>query len=129
MMSKESQLNIKSMRYCQKGYAEIARELSLKASSIRMYCYRNGLTDVEIKERSDCICCGVKIEQPIKGGRKIYCSERCRSAWRRLTQRLNETTYHHICEECMKPFDTKGNKNQKFCSQQCCYQHRRKHDQ
>ena len=107
------------------GYTDIAKKLSMKTSAVRMYCLRHQLTDEDLAKRSVCINCGAAINQPKKGGRKVFCSERCRSAWRRSNHRLSETTYHHTCESCGVGFETRGNKAQRFCSTSCYRSYRK----
>ena len=111
------------MRLKGEGYTSIANELSMNVSTVRMYCIRNQLTDNDLKDVSVCVHCGAEITQPKKGGKKIFCSEKCRSAWRRAVGRHKETVYHHICKRCGKEFDTVGNKNQIYCSSYCYHSH------
>jgi endogenous inhibitor of DNA gyrase (YacG/DUF329 family) len=121
----EEKNRVREMRMKGSTYADISRKLSINASTVRMYCNNNHLTDQDIEKSSICICCGTEIVQPKKGGRKVFCSERCRSAWRRSTHRLHETVYHHVCEECGTEFETISNRLQRFCSVQCYRKHRK----
>ena len=125
MMSEIMKNRIFELRMKGICYADIARELSVNASTVRMYCNKNQLTNQDIEKLSICICCGIKIDQPKKGGRKVFCSERCRSAWRRSTHRLEETVYHHVCVGCGVHFKTRGNKSQRYCSVRCYHNHRK----
>lgn len=125
MMSETDKTKIAQLRMRGMKYAEIAQELSLNASTVRMYCYRVHLTDEDLSHTSICIHCGARIIQPKTDGKKLFCSERCRSAWRRSTNRLSETLYHHICEGCGVSFNTRGNKGQRFCSRDCYFSHRK----
>ena len=106
------------------SYKEVAAMLSKSASTIRTYCCRNGLTDADIQNSSVCCVCRKQITQKIKGRRRVFCSDKCRSAWRRAHNKLIEPRYHHTCERCGNEFYTCGNKNQKFCSRACYFKSR-----
>lgn len=125
MMNKPEQMKIKLLRLKGKGYRDIAREVSIKESTVRMFCYRHGLSNSS--NVSYCVFCDRPIQQNSRGQRKVFCSEKCRSACRRMTGDLKQTRYQHICEGCGKPFETIGNKNQKYCSRDC-YINRGKND-
>ena len=123
MMSEKQKKRITAMRLKGYSYNKIADELSICSSTVRMFCYRNGLRDCD--DRSHCIICGTSIIQPRRGGRKIYCSERCRSAYRRLIGSIDQIIYSHVCEECGRPFETRGNRKQKYCSRECYHESRK----
>ena len=93
-------------------------------NTIASYCYRNGLTDSNLSNISECCYCHEKIEQKAKGKKRLFCNDKCRSAWRRAHNLLNEPVYHHVCIGCGAAFDTTGNKSQKYCSRQCYQKHR-----
>ena len=111
-------------RYKGQSYSEIASALSVSTSTIRTYCCRNGLTDADVQNNSVCCVCRKQITQKIKGRRRVFCSDKCRSSWRRSHNKLNEPRYHHTCEKCGKEFYTCGNKNQRFCSRACYFKSR-----
>lgn len=100
-------------------YSEIASELSVSTSTIRTFCCRNGLTDADLQKTSVCCVCRQSITQKAKGRRRVFCSDKCRSRWRRSHNKLHEPQYHHICQNCGKEFYTTGNKSQRFCSRKC----------
>ena len=121
MLTTEQKTKIAELRIKGHGYTAIARELSLKESTVRMHCIRNELTDQDVKNKAICIHCG----KCVKKGTKRFCSERCRSAWRRANHRLIETRYHHTCKGCGAGFETMGNKKQMYCSLRCYHSHRK----
>lgn len=125
MLSDRDKSNIAEMRMQGHGFTAIARELSLKASTVRMYCVRNQLTDEDIESRTVCVRCGSIISKKSRTCKNPFCSEKCRSAWRRSTGKLSEKTYHHTCIGCGASFDTIGNKNQLYCSLRCYHDHRK----
>ena len=101
------------------------KRMSIKAKTIASYCYRNGLTDSNIDSISECCYCHEKIEQKAKGKKRLFCNDKCRSAWRRAHHMLIEPVYHHVCAGCGTAFKTAGNKSQKYCSRQCYLNHRK----
>lgn len=123
-MTTQEICTVRFLRLKGESYASIARTLSVDPSAIRMFCNRNKMTDADLEGGSVCVCCGKSIEQPRKGGRKLFCSERCRSSWRRLTNRLHEKVYDHVCAGCGVEFTTCGNKGQRYCSWKCYNNHR-----
>ena len=118
MLSDTDKTKITALRISGRGYTDIAKELSINVSTVRMYCVRHHLSGTEAAKRSVCHQCG-------KVCTGLFCSERCRSAWRRSNGKLAETKYHHTCAGCGKPFDTAGNKNQLYCSLRCYHNHRK----
>ena len=97
----------------------ISKELSVPENTLKSYCYRNGLTDNDIPAISECCFCHKPVSQKPKGNKRLFCSEKCRSAWRRVHHKLKEPVYHHICVGCGAAFDTVGNKSQRYCSMDC----------
>ena len=125
-MTNTQKERIRTMRLKGKKYSEIAYVLGVSANSVSSYCHRNHLSDQDLEKESECLYCGKRIEQSGKGNRKLYCSERCRSAWRRSVKGYSDTIYHHMCPSCGKEFDTTGNRKQKYCSKECFYAQRRR---
>ena len=100
-------------------WEHISAELSMPVSTLKTYCYRNGLSDNDIEDISECCYCHKPVAQKAKGRHRLFCDEKCRSAWRREYHKLNEPVYHHTCAGCGAAFDTVGNKSQRFCSMDC----------
>lgn len=109
---------IKYLRVKGALYSEIASELGIHPETVRSFCRKEGLSNIAPDGNKNCIECGEESD-------KIFCSEKCRSAWRRSTGRLSEKTYHHTCAGCGIEFDTVGNKNQSYCSLRCYHTHRK----
>ena len=129
MMPKETKLKIIKLAYLGKRTVDIAKELSIPYSTVRMVMRRNGVNHTAKDKRlKKCIYCGKPLDLPVKGSKKIYCSEKCRSAYRRLLGELTEPKYQHVCKHCGKEFETVGNKRQKYCSRECYHQARRTTD-
>lgn len=127
MMSRLQKKQVTVLRLQEKKYVEIGRILSLSPEAVRGYCKRFGL-GIRDCICLRCVCCGKPLDPNRHGQKRIYCSEKCRSALRRLMGELKETTYHHICQNCGIAFDTKGNKNQKYCSMKCYHDSRKRKD-
>lgn len=125
MMSKDKKERIIELRYKGKSYGDIAETLRTSKESVRSVCRRKNLTDNDLESISVCLNCGIPISQPKRGSRKAFCSERCRTAWRRANNRISETIYHRTCQECGSEFNTVGNKTQRYCSRNCYFKHRR----
>ena len=106
-------------------YRTIAKQLSHNESAIRTYCSRHGLTDSDISQISECCFCHKQIIQKKRGSKRIFCDEKCRSAWRRAHHKLKEPVYYHTCVGCGAEFETAGNKSQRYCSRQCYMNHRK----
>ena len=100
-------------------YNTISQKMSLSPAVIRTFCSRNGLTDEIIGKTSECCFCHKQIIQKERGSKRIFCNEKCRSAWRRAHYKLKEPVYHHTCAGCGAAFDTAGNKSQRYCSMDC----------
>ena len=124
-MTKYETDQIFKSRLQNEDYKTIAKRMSIKAKTIASYCYRNGLTDSNIDSISECCYCHEKIEQKAKGKKRLFCNDKCRSAWRRAHHMLIEPVYHHVCAGCGTAFKTAGNKSQKYCSRQCYLNHRK----
>ena len=101
------------------GWECISAQLSVPSSTLKTYCYRNGLSDNDLGEISECCFCHKPVAQKAKGRRRLFCNEKCRSAWRRVYHKLKEPVYHHTCAGCGVTFDTVGNKSQRYCSMDC----------
>ena len=104
MLSKQEKMKVTAMRVKGKDYTAIADELSLSINAVRGYCYRNGLNDY--KNFSQCVYCGRSIEQKHRGGKKIFCDNKCRAKWRRKAGIFVDPVYQHICKGCGKEFET-----------------------
>ena len=101
------------------GWECISAQLSVPSSTLKTYCYRNCLSDNDLGEISECCFCHKPVAQKAKGRRRLFCNEKCRSAWRRVYHKLKEPVYHHTCAGCGVSFDTVGNKSQRYCSMDC----------
>jgi len=115
---------IADMRSNGASYAEIATMLDLSRNTVKSYCQRNAIVQTAITKSDNytyCKQCGVKFEI-IKGRKlKIFCSDKCRTAWWVAhPEKLNrKATYNFICEHCSAAFTAYGNQTRKFCNHAC----------
>ena len=62
-MTKYEADQIFKSRLQNEDYNTIAKRMSIKVNTIASYCYRNGLTDSNLSNISECCYCHKKIEQ------------------------------------------------------------------
>ena len=62
-----------------------------------------------------CVVCGKEFEA-INNGQNRFCSNKCKSKWRRDSGVDNET---RICKHCGKEFVANKYSKTKFCSRKC----------
>ena len=116
---------IRSMRNENKSYGEIARLLSIKESTIKTFCRRNGLNghraDVPVISDYRCKNCGIFVKQTPGRKEKKFCSSYCRNTWwnAHLYQVNRKAFYSIVCSGCGNVFQSYGNKNRKYCSHEC----------
>lgn len=125
-MDNQQKQIILQMRKQNMTYAEIADYLGLPLNTVKSFCYRsrspdnadsNALYELDGIDSSLCRNCGALLNQPARGRRKIFCSDRCRYAWWNCHR--HKKAYHLICEYCGREFISCGNKNRRFCSRGC----------
>lgn len=124
---------ILNMRKNGDGYKTIATAIGLSRDVVRNFCKQKDMTGFGVasvmntKEKISngkiCANCCEPIEQPTKGRRKKFCSEKCRREWwKQHPDEINqkETAQYHLkCAYCGKDFISYGNKNRKYCSHYC----------
>ena len=81
--------------------------VDLNRDTIKSYCRRYGIgvdADNVYKNIPYCKNCGVKIVQPPKKKKKIFCCDKCRNAWwtAHLDKINKKAMYTHICVYCKK---------------------------
>lgn len=126
MTDKEKE-NIITLRKMGVGYRAIAAALGLSRDLVRNYCKSKGLDGygidiykrheeeiIEEENKIKCKNCGVPVEQPKTGRRKIYCSPECKKEW----NKNHHIKYSHTCLYCGKDFESDASKAS-FCSHKC----------
>ena len=115
---------IADMRSKGASYAEIATTLGLSKNTVKSYCQRNAIVQTTVAKNDNCTYCkqcGTKFEV-IKGRKqKIFCSDKCRTAWWVANpEKLNRNaTYNFTCAFCGADFTAYGNQSRKFCGHAC----------
>ncbi len=107
------------------GYVKIANALGLSENTVKSFCRRNNLTDmnaIRIGEKPHfCPCCGKPVEQTEGRKEKKFCSDKCRMNWwnthRDKVRRRNGRNI--ICPGCGKAFEVYGGSDRKYCSHEC----------
>lgn len=132
----ETQKNqIVEMRKNGIGYRTIGYSIGLSRDVVRNFCISRGMTGVGNRDYitrenlgKKCKYCLADLGQPITGRKRIFCSDRCRRAWWRAhpekIQKKDSALYTLVCQKCGKEYLSYGNKERKYCSQECYIQAR-----
>ncbi len=121
-MTDNQKEKIKRLRVQGYGYKAIAAEIAVSRDTVKSYCRRNNLIDVEIIQTEDCCKeCGKSIEQQKKMKKKIFCSRSCREKWwsEHLDKINRKAIYSFVCRNCGKAFTAYGNSKRVYCSHEC----------
>lgn len=120
-MTNEQKSRIIELRKQGLGYGQIAIELSLSKNTVSSFCKRIDQSERNIENKRFCKCCGIEIKVLPKKKAKIFCSNSCRLKWWNTHQdKINKKAYYTlICKHCGREFTSYGNKERKFCSQEC----------
>ena len=114
-MTQNEKNKIIELRNQGKGYGEIAKELGLTKSAVRMFISRNALC------ASDKYCknCGRKILQPPKVKTMIFCCSKCRDAWWNKNRDQSKTKHILVCTGCGCEFTSPKHPKQKQWARHC----------
>lgn len=117
---------IYSFRFSGRSYREIAELLAIKENTVKSYCFRNHLTDKDIKAQAVdklgcCQQCGSSIEQQLKCKPRRFCSDKCRVQWWNDHRQLKRHKNPHLvkCIGCGTDFIVYGSQSRKYCSHEC----------
>ncbi len=143
MLQIEEKQQILELRQRGYGYKIIANVVGVDRDTVRGLCKRHGLQGYlgigvsrpsqklpDIREYpQSCEYCGKEINMEYRRGRKSrFCSDRCRRTWWNENSdkkdRRETAWYPFVCLYCGKDFKAYGNKNRKYCSRRCTYEHR-----
>lgn len=88
--------------------------------------HTHGITDPAGATEKPCLCCGKTIIQYPGRKEKKFCSDSCRNQWwnGHLNLVNRKAMYDFVCPACGKPFTAYGNRNRKYCSQECYFKDR-----
>lgn len=96
-MTDTQKIMIRSMRMQGMGYGTIAKELHVHENSVQNFCKTHGLAGdaslvklnygIWCEKNNRCPVCGAKLIQPGHGGRRKFCSGRCRVRYFRMKKK------------------------------------------
>lgn len=128
---------IQDLRIKGTGYKAIAAVMGLSRDTVRGYCKRCGLDDDSKGGMSNagekgpepmCACCGQVITKKDLRKNRRFCSDVCRQKWWAdnydARNKKPESIYQYTCLHCGKEFSAYGDKERKYCSQDCYFKAR-----
>ena len=112
------------------GYSipAISEALGISKDTIKTHCRRYGLNpasavDKNKKVEDGCFCrnCGAPLVQTEGKRVKLFCSDKCRTAWWNSHRDAHgsKSVYQYSCAKCGQPFTAYGNSHRKYCSHAC----------
>ena len=123
-MTADQKQKITQLRQLGRSYADIAQSVNLPEGTVKSFCWRNRLTSASGQAepaKNLCLQCGAFLEpQPDAPPRK-FCCDKCRFDWHRKNRKPNNSA---VCAGCGREFFYYGKAGRKYCSQNCCTQHR-----
>jgi len=114
---------IKELRRQGESYGSIAKALGISVNTIKSYCQRNGLGELQAKPEIHDLCtnCNKALVHTPGSKKKKFCNKSCRMAWwAKYPDAVNKKAiYRFTCLTCNKKFESYGNGNRKYCSRTC----------
>lgn len=126
-MTEVQKANIRSLQEKGHGYKRIAAELDLPVNSVKSYCRRHPVVEVEDPGMPRCLQCGTPVAQEDHRKQKKFCSDRCRSDWwKEHPDQIKRTKLiSYVCPQCGDGFESR-NRGRIYCSRRCYAQARSK---
>ncbi|MDD2268913.1 MAG: hypothetical protein PHY15_05105 [Eubacteriales bacterium] len=118
-MTNEEKVWILELRSSGVSYLAISVELKIPESTIRSFCWRQGVSRSTTDSVNACPNCGKRL----RADNRRLCSGGCCRMWWNNQDRKRNTLYKGICHECGTEFNSRY-KNQKYCSHECYIHHR-----
>lgn len=128
-MTAYQQRQVREFRLKGVGYRAIAAVVGVSRDEVRNFCKSRGLdgTGATVADRAQterfCLQCNKKLPAHKQGRRRKFCSDQCRQKWwsahPEAVARSEEATYEMVCQYCGQTFSSYGNKNRKYCNNQC----------
>ena len=131
-MSEIEKQQILDLRLKGIGYKAIAAVIGVSRDAVRGFCKKNGLGGDEKAEQAEnkhrCPCCGQVVTKKDRGRNRRFCSADCRRKWwagnADARSKKPEAIYSYTCLHCGKLFSAYGDKERKYCSQDCYFKAR-----
>jgi endogenous inhibitor of DNA gyrase (YacG/DUF329 family) len=117
-MTSQEKHQIATMRGRGESYSTIAAALNVLENTVKSYCRRNNLGNLN----SDvCRHCGRPLHHLEHRRPKTFCSNTCRTSWwfENAAQENRKAVYSFVCLTCGKEFTAYGNAHRKYCSRAC----------
>ena len=110
------------------GYRRIASILNLPINTVKSYCQRHPVAGQPLEIVGGCKNCGADLGKDAARYKKQFCSDSCRMSWWNQHRYMVRRTAARqvVCEHCGRVFSVYGRPSQKFCSQACYQNHRKK---
>lgn len=133
MMTGEQKQQIYVSRRKGVPFAEIAAQLGMPRSTVKTFCWRNGLSDAEMAKpqpnrgyRGFCKRCGKLLDQKPDSKPKVFCTDECRILWWKVhPHKLNRKSLQTVkCPYCGDEFTHYPSQKKTFCSHECYIQNR-----
>lgn len=131
MMTEKQKQAIIELRIDGMGYGTIAKRMNMKLDTVKSFCRRHNMSNkdklrAEVKDVTKCKNCGGEVLQHPKRKRKLFCCDKCRSAWwASHPYMVNRKAYYDItCLNCGKIFTAYGDSHRKYCCHECYIEHR-----
>ena len=127
-MTQQQKEQIAALRREGYSFTAISDALGISKDTIKTHCRRYGLTAAAPVEKNrkvedGCFCrnCGTPLVQTEGRRLKLFCSDKCRTAWWNSHQNApgRKAVYQYTCVKCGKPFTVYGNAHRKYCSHSC----------
>ena len=135
-MTDSEKMQIIKLRAEGMGCVTIARKLGMSVNTVKSFCRRKNInadtaTELSVEntgKTTRCENCGKEIRQIAKQKPKRFCCDKCRNDWwnSHLDQVKRKAYYTFTCWHCGKAFQVYGDRNRKYCSQECCHAERLK---
>ena len=123
-MTSEEKIKLRKMRFDGESYTKIAAVIGVSANTIKSFCRRNNLQNIESENnepKNTCKNCNKKLTVSEKQKPKIFCCDNCRFMWwKNNRDKMQKKAIYLIeCKNCKKIFESYGNNKRVFCEHSC----------
>ena len=102
-------------------FSQIAEATGIPRNTLKSFVRRETIKQSENGKSSVCLHCGKWLAQIPKQKPRLYCDDKCRSAyWNRNRSALvSKDNAPVVCACCGRAFDAQGRKTRKYCGREC----------